>query len=120
GEIDSFDLANLTMTFLSNIYLENQKRIEEAKKIVIVYNFLHRDMIIDLCEDIGLKRNQEKYELVSFFDLEEFLNEKNPKIIITFEDIDFSRYNIEEKLVEFNFPITKYDKLKLKPFLEKI
>ncbi|MGL5624765.1 hypothetical protein, partial [Cetobacterium sp.] len=119
-EIDSFDLANLTMTFLSSIYIENKSKIEQTKDFAIVYNFLHRDMIVDLCEDIGLKRGSGKYELVSYFDLEEFLNEKNPKIIITFEDIDFSRYNIEEKLVEFNFPITKYDKLKLKPFLEKI
>lgn len=60
------------------------------------------------------------YNLVSIFDLEEFLKEKTPKIIITFEDMDFSNYNIENKLVEFNFPITKYDKLKLKKFLEKI
>lgn len=60
------------------------------------------------------------YNLVSIFDLEEFLKEKTPKTIITFEDMDFSNYNIENKLVEFNFPITKYDKLKLKKFLEKI
>lgn len=119
-EIDSFDLANLTMTFLSSIYADNKKRIEEAKDIAIVYNFLHRDMIVDLCEDIGLKRDENKYDLISYFDFEEFLNEKNPKIIITFEDIDFSKYNVEDKLVEFNFPITKYDKLKLKPFLENV
>ena len=119
-EIDSFDLANLTMTFLSSIYTDNKKRIEEAKDIAIVYNFLHRDMIVDLCEDIGLKRDENKYDLISYFDFEEFLSEKNPKIIITFEDIDFSKYNVEDKLIEFNFPITKYDKLKLKPFLENV
>lgn len=119
-DIDSFDLANLTMTFLSNIYLDTQNKIEQVKGIVIIYNFLHRDMIIDLCEDIGLKRNKKRYELISIFDFEEYLKENNPNIIITFEDIDFSRYNIEDKLVEFNFPITKYDKLKLKPFLDKI
>lgn len=44
----------------------------------------------------------------------------NPKVVIAFEDIDFSKYNIEDRLVEFNFPITKYDKLKLKPFLENV
>lgn len=119
-DIDSFDLANLTMTFLSNIYLDTQNKIRQTKNIVIIYNFLHRDMIIDLCEDIGLKRNKKRYELISIFDFEEYLKENNPSIIITFEDIDFSRYNIEDKLVEFNFPITKYDKLKLKPFLDKI
>ena len=119
-DIDSFDLANLTMTFLSNIYLDTQNKIEQVKGIVIIYNFLHRDMIIDLCEDIGLKKNKKRYELISIFDFEEYLKENNPNIIITFEDIDFSRYNIEDKLVEFNFPITKYDKLKLKPFLDKI
>lgn len=119
-DIDSFDLANLTMTFLSNIYLDTQNKIEQVKGIVIIYNFLHRDMIIDLCEDIGLKKNKKRYELISIFDFEEYLKENNPNIIITFEDIDFSRYNIKDKLVEFNFPITKYDKLKLKPFLDKI
>ena len=76
--------------------------------------------IRDSCEDIGLKKNKKRYELISIFDFEEYLKENNPNIIITFEDIDFSRYNIEDKLVEFNFPITKYDKLKLKPFLDKI
>lgn len=120
GEIDSFDLANLTMTFLSNIYLDNQNKIEKVKDIAIVYNFLHRDMIIDLCEDIGLKRDEQMYKLISIFDFEEYLMKNNPKIVITFEDIDFSKYNIEDRLVEFNFPITKYDKLKLKPFLENI
>lgn len=119
GEIDSFDLANLAMTFLSNIYLDNKKKIEEAKNIVIVYNFLHRDMIIDLCEDIGLSRDEVGYELVLFFEFEEILKKKNFKIIITFEDIDFSDYDIEDRLIEFNFPITKYDKLKLKPLLEE-
>lgn len=119
-EIDSFDLANLIMNFLSSIYIDNKRRIEQAKDFVIVYNFLHRNMIVDLCEEIGLKRDENRYELISYFDLEEYLSIKNPKIIITFEDMDFSRYNVEEKLVEFNFPITKYDKLKLKPLLEKI
>lgn len=120
GEIDSFDLANLTMTFLSNIYLDNQNKIEKVKDIAIVYNFLHRDMIVDLCEDIALKRDEKRYELISIFDFEEYLMKNNPKVIITFEDIDFSKYNIEDRLVEFNFPITKYDKLKLKPFLENV
>ena len=119
-EIDSFDLANLTMTFLSNIYLDTQNKIEKAKDIAIVYNFLHRDMIVDLCEDIALKRDEKRYELISIFDFEEYLMKNNPKVIITFEDIDFSKYNIEDRLVEFNFPITKYDKLKLKPFLENV
>ncbi|MGL5367537.1 MAG: hypothetical protein ACRDAG_04460, partial [Cetobacterium somerae] len=120
GEIDSFDLANLTMTFLSNIYLDTQNKIEKTKDIAIVYNFLHRDMIVDLCEDIALKRDEKRYELISIFDFEEYLMKNNPKVIITFEDIDFSKYNIEDRLVEFNFPITKYDKLKLKPFLENV
>lgn len=119
-EIDSFDLASLAMTFLTNIYLDNQNKIEKVKDIAIVYNFLHRDMIIDLCEDIGLKRDEQMYKLISIFDFEEYLMKNNPKIVITFEDIDFSKYNIEDRLVEFNFPITKYDKLKLKPFLENI
>lgn len=119
-ELDSFDLANLTMTFLSNIYLDTQNKIEKAKDIAIVYNFLHRNMIVDLCEDVALKRDERRYEMISIFDLEEYLKRNNPKVIITFEDIDFSGYNIEDKLVEFNFPITKYDKLKLKPFLEEI
>ncbi|MGL5278911.1 MAG: helix-turn-helix domain-containing protein, partial [Cetobacterium sp.] len=117
-EIDSFDLANLTMTFLSNIYLETQNKIRQAKDVAVVYNFLHRDMIIDLCEDIGFKRDGKRYELILIFDFEEYLIKNNPKVIITFEEIDFSKYNIEDRLVEFNFPITKYDKLKLKPFLE--
>lgn len=117
-ELDSFDLANLTMTFLSNIYLDTQKKIEKLKNIVIVYNFLHRDMILALCEDIGLKKKQVEYEIIALFDLEEFLKESNPKAIITFEDIDFSKYNIQDRLIEFNFPITKYDKLKLKSLVE--
>ncbi|MHA4989258.1 hypothetical protein [Cetobacterium somerae] len=108
------------MTFLTKIYLDTQKNIEQLNEVLIVYNFLHKDMVIDLCEDIGLKKDKKMYNLVSIFDLEEFLKEKTPKIIITFEDMDFSNYNIENKLVEFNFPITKYDKLKLKKFLEKI
>lgn len=119
-EIDSFDLASLAMTFLTNIYLDNQNKIEKVKDIAIVYNFLHRDMIIDLCEDIGLKRDEQMYKLISTFDFEEYLMKNNPKVVIAFEDIDFSKYNIEDRLVEFNFPITKYDKLKLKPFLENI
>lgn len=117
-ELDSFDLANLTMTFLSNIYLDTQKKIEKLKNIVIVYNFLHRDMILALCEDIGLKKKQVEYEIIALFDLEEFLKESNPKVVITFEDIDFSKYNIQDRLIEFNFPITKYDKLKLKSLVE--
>ena len=108
------------MTFLSNIYLDTQNKIEKAKDIAIVYNFLHRDMIVDLCEDIALKRDEKRYELISIFDFEEYLMKNNPKVVITFEDIDFSKYNIEDRLVEFNFPITKYDKLKLKPFLENV
>ncbi|WP_297433922.1 helix-turn-helix domain-containing protein [uncultured Cetobacterium sp.] len=119
-ELDSFDLANLTMTFLSNIYLDTQKKIGQTEDITIVYHFLHKDMIKDLCEDIGLKKDLQKYKLVLLFDLEEYLKKNNPKVIITFEDIDFSGYNIEDRLVEFNFPITKYDKLKLKPFLENV
>ncbi len=119
-EIDSFDLASLAMTFLTNIYLDNQNKIEKVKDIAIVYNFLHRDMIIDLCEDIGLKRDEQMYKLISTFDFEEYLMKNNPKVVIAFEDIDFSKYNIEDRLVEFNFPITKYDKLKLKPFLENV
>ena len=106
------------MTFLSNIYLDTQKKIEKLKNIVIVYNFLHRDMILALCEDIGLKKKQVEYEIIALFDLEEFLKESNPKVVITFEDIDFSKYNIQDRLIEFNFPITKYDKLKLKSLVE--
>ena len=117
-ELDSFDLANLAMTFLSNIYLDTQEKIGQTKDVIIVYNFLHKDMIKDLCEDIGFKKDMEIYKLVLVFDLEEYLKKNNPKVIITFEDIDFSQFNIENKLIEFNFPITKYDKLKLKPFLE--
>ncbi|WP_432205100.1 helix-turn-helix domain-containing protein [Cetobacterium somerae] len=120
GHLDSFDLANLTMTFLSMVYLDTKKNIENLIEIAVVYNFLHKKLVKDLCEDIGLRSDKNSYELVSIFDLEEFLKENNPKAVITFEDLDFSRYNVEDKLIEFNFPITKYDKLKLKPLIEEI
>lgn len=118
--LDSFDLANLAMTFLNDIYLEVQEKIEQVRDVIIVYNFLHRDMVMDLCEDIGFRKGEDKYKLVSIFDLEEFLEKENPKMVITFEDMDFSKYDIDDILVEFNFPITKYDKLKLKPLLENM
>lgn len=116
--IDSFDLANLTMTFLSIEYSDTKKEIDKLKEIAVVYNFLHKNMIVDLCEDIGLKESENMYKLVPIFDLEDFLKENNPKAVITFEDLDLSKYNIDDKIVEFNFPITRYDKLKLKPLIE--
>lgn len=118
--IDSFDLANLTMTFLSIVYYDTKKEIDKLKEIAVVYNFLHKNMIIDLCEDIGLKENEGMYKLVPIFDLEDFLKESAPKAVITFEDLDLSKYNIDDKIIEFNFPITKYDKLKLKPLIEGV
>ncbi|MBC2851608.1 HTH domain-containing protein [Cetobacterium sp. 8H] len=120
GQLDSFDLANLTMTLLNVVYLDIKKEIDQLKEIAVVYKFLHKNLIIDLCEDVGLKSDVNSYHLVSAFDLEAFLKENNPKVILTFEDLDFSKYHINDRLVEFNFPITKYDKLKLKPFIEKI
>ncbi|MCQ8210955.1 hypothetical protein NON08_00015 [Cetobacterium somerae] len=118
--IDSFDLANLTMIFLSIVYYDTKKEIDKLKEIAVVYNFLHKNMIIDLCEDIGLKENEGMYKLVPIFDLEDFLKESAPKAVITFEDLDLSKYNIDDKIIEFNFPITKYDKLKLKPLIEGV
>ncbi|MEG0070049.1 MAG: HTH domain-containing protein [Cetobacterium sp.] len=119
GQLDSFDLANLTMTLLNVIYLDIKKEIEQLKGVVVVYKFLHKNLIANLCEDIGLKREEGSYHLVSISDLKEFLKENNPKVILTFEELDFSKHHINDRLVEFNFPITKYDKLKLKPFIEK-
>ncbi|MEG2587747.1 MAG: hypothetical protein RSA05_06490, partial [Cetobacterium sp.] len=119
GQLDSFDLANLTMTLLNVIYLDIKKEIEQLKGVVVVYKFLHKNLIANLCEDVGLKREEGSYHLVSISDLKEFLKENNPKIILTFEELDFSKHHINDRLVEFNFPITKYDKLKLKPFIEK-
>ena len=119
-QLDSFDLANLTMTLLNVVYLDMKKKVENLKNIAVVFNILHKNLVIDLCEDLGLKKDDNQYHLVSAFELKEFLDKNNPKIILTFEDLDFSKYNIDDKLIEFNFPITKYDKLKLKPLIEKV
>lgn len=119
NQLDSFDLANLTMTLLNVVYLDTKKEIEELKEIAVIYKFLHRNLVQDLCVDIGIKKNKNSYHLISVFDLEDFLKENHPKVFITFEDLDLSKYNINDSLIEFNFPITKYDKLKLKPFIEK-
>ena len=119
-KIDSFDLASLTMIFLNTIYLESKKDIKKIDNITVVYNFLHRSLVKDLCDDVALENMVKNYKIISYFDLEEFLLENNPRAIITFEDLDFSRFNIKSEIIEFNFPITKYDKLKLKPLIGKI
>lgn len=118
--IDSFDNTILSMVVLNEINKEIERKIEKLKHIVIVYNFLSVEFIKDICKELNLGELINNMKLISYRDIDYYLESNEVKGVILFEDITLDeRYN-DIKKIRFNLPIIRLDKFKFSVFLEKM
>lgn len=115
--IDSFDRTILSMTILNEINKEFERKIEKLKDIVIVYNFLGIEFIKDIFKELELKGLMDSIKLISYRDVDDYLENNEIKGIILFEDIKLDEKYDNIKKVRFNLPIIKLDKFRLSVFI---
>lgn len=117
--IDSFDRTILSMTILNEINKDVERKIENLKNIVVVYNFLNIGLVKDICEEFKIEKLIENMEFVSYRELDYFIETNSVKGIVLFEDIKLNKKYSNIKQIKFNLPVTKLDKFKLSVFLKK-
>ncbi len=117
--IDSFDRTILSMTILNEINKDVERKIENLKNIVVVYNFLNIGLVKDICEEFKIEKLMENMKFVSYRELDYFIEINSVKGIVLFEDIKLNKKYNGIKQIKFNLPVTKLDKFKLSVFLKK-
>lgn len=117
--IDSFDRTILSMTILNEINKDVERKIENLKNIVVVYNFLNIGLVKDICEEFKIEKLMENMKFVSYRELDYFIETNSVKGIVLFEDIKLNKKYSNIKQIKFNLPVTKLDKFKLSVFLKK-
>lgn len=117
--IDSFDRTILSMTILNEINKDVERKIENLKNIVVVYNFLNIGLVKDICEEFKIEKLMENMKFVSCRELDYFIETNSVKGIVLFEDIKLNKKYGNIKQIKFNLPVTKLDKFKLSVFLKK-
>lgn len=115
--IDSFDRTILSMTILNEINRRIEKKIARLNDIVIVYNFLSIQTIKDICKELGLNKIVINKKIISYRDLDYFLETNTIKGIILFENIKLDEKYNEITKVKFSLPLIKLDKFKLSVFI---
>lgn len=118
--MDSFDNTVLSMVILNEINKDVERKIEKLKNIVIVYNFLSVEFIKDICKELNLGELVNNMKLISYRDIDYYLETNKVNGVIFFEDIVLDERYYDIKKVRFNLPIIRLDKFKLSIFLEKM
>lgn len=117
--IDSFDRTILSITILNEINKDIERKIENLKNIVVVYNFLNIGLVKDICEEFKIEKLMKNMKFVSYRELDYFIETNSVKGIVLFEDIKLNKKYDNIKQIRFNLPVTKLDKFKLSVFLKK-
>lgn len=119
-DIDSFDNTILSMIILNEINKNVEKKIEKLKDLVIVYNFLSVEFIKEVYIELGLNELINNIKLISYRDIDSYLDFNRVNGIIIFEDIRLDKKYDDIKKVRFNLPIINLDKFKLSVFLDEV
>ncbi|MCQ9626375.1 hypothetical protein HS141_05245 [Cetobacterium somerae] len=114
--IDSFDNTILSMVILNEINKDVENKIEKLKNIIVIYNFLSIEFIKDICKELVLGELINNIQLISYRDIDYYLELNKINGIIFFEDIIFDEKYDNIRKVRFNLPIIRLDKFKLSIF----
>ena len=114
--IDSFDETSIATTLINSLHLEMEKKIENLNNIIIVYRFLQKPLLKNICKELGLEKIIKDTNYISVYEFDNYCKNNEINGIIIFEDIDI--FNLNYKVISFNFPVSKMDYIKIKSFIE--
>lgn len=110
-------MSVISTIIFNNISLQLEQQNEFLDKILVVYNLFDKELLKDIFQDLGFKKDLSNLHFISINEFKKYSYDKEFKYAITFEDL--SSFKIKRDILTLNFPVSRADKIKLIKLLNK-